>query len=252
MACLCLFYLLEVFPPCCSVMPAGQYTSSGRVARLCTPLAALHTTRPIAHIKSGPRINPSPPIPDREPRDEEIKYEFITLVGPDGKLKEGGPFRVSEVLKTMDRSAYFLVLVNPTTDPPVCRLFSKKELFDQQRRQKEIKKALAAARVVKHIALNDTTQQHDIEHRMRKAKEILSKGQQVNLTITTRQMPSTKAGKAEAAQRRHNMLKSILPELLDYGTVSQKPVDENGTLQVTIQGRPATKTTEAKQETGTS
>lgn len=76
-----------------------------------------------------------------------------------------------------------LVEISPNANPPVCKLMDyKKFLFDQKKKQKEIK-AKATKVVVKEIRLGPQTDDHDFEFKLNHAKRFLEEGAKVKVEV---------------------------------------------------------------------
>ncbi|RKP05673.1 hypothetical protein THASP1DRAFT_32490 [Thamnocephalis sphaerospora] len=211
---------------------------SQRLSCLSRPAAcaAFHVSTPAALLRGPPRATPAV-VPDRLPRDEEIKSEYVTVVDADGKLRSGGPARLRDVLRSFDRDAYFLIQVDTTTDPPVCRLTSKKGLYDQQRQAKERKRMLAASRVQKQLVVGDAAQPHDLAYKVRKARDMLAKGNRLAIIVETRTPPRGERERAEAVKRRLAMLHDLLHQLADVSSVVRKPAGEQNSSNALLQGK---------------
>ncbi|CAO3631538.1 unnamed protein product [Cunninghamella echinulata] len=76
----------------------------------------------------------------RPKRDEEITSRLITFVDENGTVHQRK--KLSMALQEFDRSLYFLIEVDPTSHPPVCRLFEKKQLFEKEKANKKRKKPI--------------------------------------------------------------------------------------------------------------
>ncbi|MGB1945137.1 MAG: translation initiation factor IF-3, partial [Flavobacteriales bacterium] len=69
-----------------------------------------------------------------------------------------------------------LVEISPKADPPVCRIIEyKKFLYDQKKKQKEIK-AKQQKVVVKEIRFGPNTDDHDFQFKLKHAKKFLQEG----------------------------------------------------------------------------
>ncbi|OAD07950.1 hypothetical protein MUCCIDRAFT_154798, partial [Mucor lusitanicus CBS 277.49] len=110
-------------------------------------LRPLNPLQPMQQQQQQPQqVQKSPS--GRSRRDEEISSRFITFVNEQGQVKER--CRVKDVLMEFDRSRYFLIEVDPTVKPPVCRLFDKKSLFEKEKLSKK-KKQTSPESVLKEI-----------------------------------------------------------------------------------------------------
>lgn len=80
---------------------------------------------------------------------------------------------IQEALKLAEAASMDLVEIAPNADPPVCRIVDyKKFLYEQKRKQKEIK-SKAAKVVVKEIRFGPQTDDHDFNFKLNHAKKFL-------------------------------------------------------------------------------
>ncbi|KAI7872320.1 hypothetical protein BDF14DRAFT_1739839 [Spinellus fusiger] len=147
-----------------------------------TPQTATHT----------PAHTPPAPI-GRSRRDEEITARFITLVDDAGKVFERT--RLTDALRRLDRTKYFLIEVDPTAKPnPVCRMFDKKAVFEKQKASK--KKQVTPESILKEITFGWNVSPHDMEHKLGRAIQFLEKGNKVKVEIVNKkgqQRPDSQA-----------------------------------------------------------
>ena len=78
-----------------------------------------------------------------------------------------------------------LVEVAPTSDPPVCRIMDYgKWLYEQKRKARENrKKSVHHVSTLKEIRLRPETDKHDLDIKVKHAREFLEKGHKVQFTI---------------------------------------------------------------------
>ena len=76
-----------------------------------------------------------------------------------------------------------MVEISPTANPPVCRIIDyKKFLYDQKKKQKEIK-AKSAKVVIKEIRLGPHTDEHDFNFKLKHAEKFLEEGAKVKVDV---------------------------------------------------------------------
>ncbi|KAI9593546.1 hypothetical protein BDF19DRAFT_415375 [Syncephalis fuscata] len=189
-------------------------------------------------MTTAKKTAPTAPAPERPPRDEEITAPFIEVVEENGELKPGGPWKTRDVLHTLDREQYFILEVDSTANPPVCRIYSKKERYEKQRLMKERKRALASTRVSKQLIVGDNVQPHDMEHKLKKARQMLSKGYRVTLSVETRPGGNEqRQSRGELVKKRTAVLTHMIQQLRDVTSVAQN---------IGILAKSTAKTTSAK------
>lgn len=76
-----------------------------------------------------------------------------------------------------------LVEISPNAKPPVCKIIDyKKFLYDQKKKQKEIK-AKAQKIVVKEIRFGPNTDEHDFEFKVKHAEKFINEGAKVKAFV---------------------------------------------------------------------
>ena len=90
-----------------------------------------------------------------------------------GEGIETNIYPIKEALRITESLGMDLVEISPDSNPPVCKAMDyKKFIFDQKKKQKEIK-ANASKVVIKEIRLGPQTDDHDFEFKLNHAKRFL-------------------------------------------------------------------------------
>jgi translation initiation factor IF-3 len=80
-----------------------------------------------------------------------------------------------------------LVEVSPTSDPPVCRIMDYgKWVYEQKRKIREARKKTHHTGSLKEVRLRPETDAHDIEIKVKHAREFIEKGHKVQFTLVFR------------------------------------------------------------------
>ena len=110
-----------------------------------------------------------------------------------------------------------LVEISPKADPPVCRITEyKKFLYDQKKKQKEIK-AKQTKVTVKEIRFGPNTDDHDFQFKLKHARKFLEEGSKLKAYVFFR-------GRTIVFKERGEiLLLKFAQELEDVGTVEQLP-----------------------------
>ena len=110
-----------------------------------------------------------------------------------------------------------LVEISPKADPPVCRITEyKKFLYDQKKKQKEIK-AKQQKVVVKEIRFGPNTDDHDFRFKLKHARKFLEEGSKLKAYVFFR-------GRTIVFKERGEiLLLKFAQELEDIGVVEQLP-----------------------------
>ncbi len=110
-----------------------------------------------------------------------------------------------------------LVEISPSANPPVCKIIDyKKFLFEQKKKQKEIK-AKTAKVVVKEIRLGPNTDDHDFDFKLKHAIKFLQDGAKVKVDVFFKGRSIIYKEKGEY------MLLRFAQELEEYGKVERMP-----------------------------
>jgi len=91
--------------------------------------------------------------------------------------------QIKEALDIAREEGLDLVEISPSANPPVCKVMDyKKFLYDQKRKQKEIK-AKSAKVVVKEIRMGPNTDEHDFNFKLKHARSFLEDGAKVKVEV---------------------------------------------------------------------
>ncbi len=104
-----------------------------------------------------------------------------------------------------------LVEVAPQADPPVTRIMDYgKYLYVQQKRVRDARKKQVTTQL-KEIKLRTKTEEHDLQTKLKKAKEFLNKGDRVKIRVVYRgrEMAHPELGR--------KMLERVISELEPFG-----------------------------------
>ncbi|MEW6470525.1 MAG: translation initiation factor IF-3 [Bacteroidota bacterium] len=112
--------------------------------------------------------------------NEKIKARTVRVVG---EGIEQGVFPIEKALQIARDAGVDLVEIAPTADPPVCKVIDyKKFLYDQKKKQKEIK-AKSQKVVVKEIRFGPQTDEHDFNFKKNHAIKFLKEGAKVKAFV---------------------------------------------------------------------
>ena len=119
-----------------------------------------------------------------------------------------------------------LVEISPKADTPVCRIIEyKKFLYDQKKKQKEIK-AKQQKVVVKEIRFGPNTDDHDFQFKLKHAKKFLQEGSKLKAYVFFR-------GRTIVFKERGEiLLLKFAQELEEFGSVEQLPKLEGKRMTV--------------------
>ena len=134
-----------------------------------------------------------------------------------GENVEVGVYPLREALAMAEERELDLVEISPTAVPPVCRIMDyKKFLYEQKKKQKEIK-SNAAKVVVKEIRFGPNTDDHDFNFKLKHAHEFLEEGFKVRAYVFFRGRSIVYKEKGEI------LLLKFANELEELGKVEMMP-----------------------------
>lgn len=103
--------------------------------------------------------------------------------------KDGGQVGIiplSEALMRAEQVGLDLVEIAPSADPPVCKIIDYgKFRYQQTKKEKEGKKSQHQVKV-KEVKVKPNTDEHDLQTKMKHAREFVEKGNKVRITCVFR------------------------------------------------------------------
>ncbi len=142
---------------------------------------------------------------------------MVRLVGDN---VETGIYQLRDALRIADELELDLVEISPKANPPVCKIIDyRKFLYDQKKKQKEIK-AKSAKIVVKEIRMGPNTDEHDFNFKLKHAINFLKEGAKVKVDVFFKGRSIIYKDKGEY------LLLKFAQELEEYGKVEKLPVLE--------------------------
>jgi len=96
---------------------------------------------------------------------------------------ETGIFQLKDALDIAKDLGLDLVEISPNASPPVCKVIDyKKYLYEQKKKQKEIK-AKSAKVIIKEIRLGPNIDDHDFNFKLKHAQKFLQDGAKVKVDV---------------------------------------------------------------------
>ena len=141
---------------------------------------------------------------------------------------ESGVFTRAEALRIAQEQDVDLVEISSNAVPPVCRLIDyKKFLYDQKKKQKEMK-AKQVNVTVKEIRFGPNTDEHDFDFKLKHAVTFLKEGSKVRSYVFF------KGRSIVFKERGEILLLKFIQELAEYGLPEQMPKLEGKKMFVVI------------------
>ena len=129
--------------------------------------------------------------------NEEIKAKNVLVIGPNGE--QVGVKSIDDALTLANYAGLDLVLLNPNSEPPVCKVMDyNKYRYEKQKQQKEaLKKQRATLSELKEFRLSPVIDVGDFETKLKQVTKYLEKGDKIKLSIRFkgRQIAHTELGK---------------------------------------------------------
>lgn len=134
-----------------------------------------------------------------------------------GEGIEPGVYPIDKALAIAREAGVDLVEIAPTAEPPVCKVIDyKKFLYEQKKKQKEIK-AKTAKVVVKEIRFGPQTDDHDFNFKKNHAIKFLKEGAKVRAFVFF------KGRSIVFKEQGELLLLRFANELEEYGKAEQLP-----------------------------
>ena len=113
--------------------------------------------------------------------NEQIRAKEVMVIGPSGE--QLGTKALKDALTLATYAGFDLVLINETSNPPVCKLLNYgKYRFEAKKRAKEAKKNQKIIEI-KEIQLTPQIGEHDIQTKVTAAIKFLADGNKVKVGV---------------------------------------------------------------------
>ena len=141
-------------------------------------------------------------------RNEYIRVPEVQLIGKDGE--NIGVIKTPEALQLAKSVNLDLVEVGPNVKPPVCKIMDfSKYIYAQNKKSRQNKKG--KAKETKEFRFTPVIEAADIDHRVKRAKEYLSKGHPVKIVMQ-------KKGR-QTREQAIEVFNQILTNFSDYSSI---------------------------------
>lgn len=145
-----------------------------------------------------------------------------------GEGIEPGVYPIAKALEIAKEAGLDLVEISPNAEPPVCKVIDyKKFLYDQKKKQKELK-AKAAKTVIKEIRFGPQTDDHDFNFKKNHAIKFLQDGSKVKAFVFF------KGRSIVFKEQGEILLLRFANELEEYGKAEQLPLLEGKKMIMVI------------------
>ena len=147
--------------------------------------------------------------------NKQIRTPKVRLIGKDGK--QIGIIEITQALMQAQQDGLDLVEISPNAKPPVCKIIDYgKFRYQLTKKEKESKKAQHQAKL-KEIKVKPNIDDHDLQFKIRHAREFIEKGNKVRVTcmFRGREMARTELGE--------KVTNKIIDELQDIAQTESPP-----------------------------
>ncbi|MFI5267042.1 MAG: translation initiation factor IF-3 [Chloroflexota bacterium] len=166
--------------------------------------------------------------------NDKIRAREVSVIDQTGASL--GVLSLRDALDAAAARGVDLVEVNPTANPPVCKLLDYGRFqFEQSKRQREASKAQKNF-VLKEIRFRPNVGEHDVETKMKNIREFLNAGDKVKVVVRLR-------GRELAHPERAGMLLDTLAEQLKPHTVERPSQADMRTRTMIVSPAKAVKAT---------
>lgn len=142
--------------------------------------------------------------------NKQIRSANVRVISEEGE--QIGILKLQEALAEAEKEGLDLVEIAPNANPPVCKIIDYgKFRYQQTKKEKESKKAQHQVKV-KEIKIKPNIDRHDLEFKVRHAKEFLEKGNKVKFTCMFR------GRELMFTQKGHVLIKEICEMLKDVAS----------------------------------
>lgn len=147
--------------------------------------------------------------------NREIRAPKVLVISHTGE--KIGVIPLYEALAKAEEAGLDLVEIAPGSNPPVCKIINYgKFRYDQTKREKESKKSQHQVKV-KEVKIKPNIDDHDLETKIKHAREFIAKGNKVKVTCTFRgrEMAHPEIG--------HRLVNRICDDLEDIASPESSP-----------------------------
>lgn len=157
--------------------------------------------------------------------NERIRAKEVRVIA---EGLEPGIYPIEKALEIAREAGLDLVEISPNAEPPVCKVVDyKKFLYDQKKKQKELK-AKAAKTVIKEIRFGPQTDEHDFNFKKNHAIKFLQEGSKVKAFVFF------KGRSILFKEQGEILLLRFVNELEEYGKAEQMPILEGKKMIMVI------------------
>lgn len=156
--------------------------------------------------------------------NEQIRISPIRVIGHDGQ--QLGILSVDKAMEMAREVDLDLVEVAPNEKPPVCRIMDFGKFKYQQ--SKKLHRGHSHQSKIKEIRLRPKTGEHDIQFKVKRAKEFLQHKDKVQISVVFR---GREIVHVEEGRR---VMEAVIEDLSDCGKIETPPAQQGRRIVCTI------------------
>jgi len=169
-----------------------------------------------------------------------IRAREVRLIGAEGQ--QIGIVPLSQALALAEEAGLDLVEVGPLAVPPVCRIMDYgKFKYQRKKRQAEARKQQTAVQL-KEVKIRYKTDEHDLQVKVRQAREFLQDGHKVKFVMFFKGREIQFAGMGQ------QVMEKVAADLMDAGMLERPPRMEGRILAMYLVSKGVKKQSEEKKD----
>lgn len=175
------------------------------------------------------QLGPNQKKPNKNGDDlvnESIRFPQVLVIGPEGQ--QLGLMGKRQAMEIAYEKGLDLLCVAPNANPPVCKILDYgKYRFQAQKKAKEAKKNQKIVEI-KEIQLTPQIGENDLQTKVKKAKEILTDGNKINVGVRFRgrQLAHKEVGE--------DVINRFILAVSELGTVEKDPALDGRWIKAVI------------------
>jgi len=139
----------------------------------------------------------------------------VRVIGHEGE--QVGVLRRLDAIRKAEEVGLDLIMMSPNAKPPVCKIMDYgKYKYDQSKKANEAKKKQHVIQV-KEVKVRASTDQHDLDVKLKKVRKFLTEGNKVKVSLRFRGREMAYTGKGT------EQLKHIAEEVKELGKPEKMP-----------------------------
>lgn len=158
--------------------------------------------------------------------NRQIRAPKVRVIDKEGK--QAGILTIQQALVMAEAANLDLVEIAPTAQPPVCKIVDYGKLRYQQTKKEKESKKLQHQVKIKEVKVKPNTDDHDLQVKIKRAREFIEKGNKVKITcmFRGREMAHPEVGR--------KTVQKVVEALSDIATPEAFPKQMGRNLSLTL------------------